>query len=168
VQSVFGGDRVPELDWRSLGYYGLVVAYACWQLLATHGYRPDARLLPTVVGVSVLGLVALRGVAAVFGGAGGLAGTLGAPTADEPADTRRAVAAIGWVFGLVVLLFVVGLLPALGLFVFAFVAVHRSYRAAAAASLGTLLFVYLLFVVVLDAPTFEPLLLRVLGVAAGG
>lgn len=169
MKSAFGAGRVSRPDWRTLGYYGLVVAYACWQLVAARGYRPDAQLMPTVVGASVLGLVALRGVAAALAdGEGGLAGRLGAPTADEPTDTRRAVVAFGWLGALVALLYGVGLLPALGLFVFGFVAVHRGYRTAAVAAVATLLFVYLLFVVVLDVPTFEPLLFRALEGATGG
>jgi len=151
-----------------VGYYVVVVAYlASWVVLA-RSYRPDAQLLPIAIGTALLALICLRGASARLGAhAGSVVGAY-APEAGPAADSRRAAVAFGWFAGLLTAVVAVGLVPGIGIAVTGFLV--RYDRPGRAALLGpaTALSVYVLFVLLLDLPTYDPLVVRLLGGVLGG
>ena len=149
------------------GYYATIVAYlGSWAVLA-RAYRPDTRLLPVAVAVGILGLVALRVAATRVGIVGG--GLATDPTSDtRETDTRRALVAFGWLVGLVSAAVVVGFVPGILVVVTAFVARYDRPRRAAVVGPTTAVAVYVLFVLLLELPPYDPVVARLLGGGFGG
>lgn len=145
------------------GYYVAVVAYlGSWAVVA-RAYRPDTRLLPVAVAVGALGLVALRAATAQLGvGGGGLASDR-APDDDQETDARRALVAFGWLVGLASAAALVGFVPGILLVVTAFVARYDRLRRAAVVGPATAAAVYALFVLLLDLPGYDPVVVRLVG-----
>lgn len=150
------------------GYYAVVAAYLVSWVVLARSYRPDARLLPTVLGVALLALLCLRGAGAVFGGEGGGALSAYAPDDGPAVDARRATVAFGWLAVLVTAVVVVGLVPGIGVVVAGFVARYDRPRRAVLVGPATALAVYLLFVLLLELPTYEPVAVRVVRGVVGG
>lgn len=150
-----------------VGYYAVVAAYLVSWVVLARSYRPDTRLLPVTLGVALLVLVCLRGVSVLRGddGSGGLAAY--APEDAPDLDPGRAVVAFGWLAGLVAAVVLVGLVPGLGIAVTGFVARYDHPRRAVVVGPATALAVYVLFVLLLDLPTYEPIVAQ-LGGAVGG
>lgn len=158
--------RRSGLRWA---FYAGVAGYALALVVAGRDYGTGAGLVPALVGTAVLALVCLRAVVGQpTGEYGGVAGTVVDEPDDPPPDPRRTVVAFGWLAGLVGAVVLVGLLPAFAVVVPAFVARYHGYRAAALAGAGVLLFVAVLFVLVLDVPPYEPVVVRVLAGGLGG
>ena len=160
--------RIRGTQLLQYGYYAAVVAYlGSWAVLA-RAYRPDTRLLPVAVAVGILGLVALRVAATRVGIVGG--GLATDPTSDDglDPDTRRALAAFGWLAGLVSAGVVVGFVPGILVVVTAFVARYDRPRRAAVVGPTTAVAVYVLFVLLLDLPPYDPVVARLVGGGFGG
>jgi hypothetical protein len=77
-------------------------------------------------------------------------------------DARRAVVGFAWLAGLVVTVTLLGLLLGIGVFVTLFTGRYEGYRRGLLVGSGTVLFVAILFVGLLDLPTFEPYAMRLL------
>lgn len=159
--------RVRGAQLLQYGYYAAVVAYlGSWAVLA-RAYRPDTRLLPIAVAVGVLGLVALRVAATRLDIVGG--GLATDPTSDDrETDTRRALVAFGWLVGLVSAAVVVGFVPGILVVVTAFVARYDRPRRAVVVGPATAVAVYVLFVLLLDLPPYDPVVARLVGGGLGG
>jgi hypothetical protein len=159
--------RIRGTQLLQYGYYAAVVAYlGSWAVLA-RAYRPDTRLLPVAVAVGILGLVALRVAATRVGIVGG--GLATDPTSDtRETDTRRALVAFGWLVGLVSAAVVVGFVPGILVVVTAFVARYDRPRRAAVVGPTTAVAVYVLFVLLLDLPPYDPVVARLVGGGFGG
>lgn len=160
---------VDRLAWGGslhVGYYAVVAAYLVSWVVLARSYRPDTRLLPVTLGLALLGLLCLRGVSALRGdGGGGLAAY--APDEAPALDSGRAAVAFGWLVGLVAAVVLVGIVPGIGVAVTGFVARYDHPRRAALVGPATALAVYVLFVLLLDLPTYEPIVVRLGGVVGG-
>lgn len=149
------------------GYYAALACYfGSWVVLA-RGYRPEARLLPIAVGITALLLIAVRLLAWRFD-ASGDGDSEYAATAPPDADTRRAAVAFGWLAALMIAVVGIGLVPGIGAVTAAFIATYDTPRRAVGVGVGTAAVVYVLFVVLLDLPAYEPLATRLLGGVLGG
>jgi hypothetical protein len=150
------------------GYYATIVAYLGSWVVVARAYRPDTRLLPIAVAAGILGLVALRAAATRLDIVGG--GFATDPTSDDgrDPDTRRALAAFGWLAGLVSAGIVVGFVPGILVVVTAFVARYDRPRRAAVVGPTTAAAVYVLFVLLLELPPYDPVVARLLGGGFGG
>lgn len=151
-------------------FYAAVTLYAGWLVVAGAQYRPDTRLFPTIVGAVVLTLVGLRAVTPGLRrrfdlASGGLFDHLGADRVDADADdgvdetVRTGLVLFGWLALLVGLFRLAGPLVAIAAVTGGYVAVHRGTpRTALLLSLSVTAAVFLLFVVVLNLPGYDPLL----------
>lgn len=167
LSSLAGWLRAGETPPLRYGYYSIVILYLCSWLFVARGYRPDARLLPLAVSAAVLGLICFRGITAWIRG-GNTETTADyrpeKPTVDEPV---RAGVAFLWLAGLLVTVVFIGLVPAIAVFVTGFIARYDRPRRAILVGPSTGLAVYGLFVVVLDLPGYEPLVMRLVGGVIG-
>lgn len=149
-------------------FYAAVTLYAGWLVVAAAQYRPDTRLFPTLVGTAVLALVGLRVVVPGLRrrldlASGGLFDNLGPDSVDDGVDetVRTGLVLFGWLALLVSLFRLAGPLVAIAVVTGGYVAVHRGTpRTALLLSLAVTAAVFLLFVVVLDLPGYDPLLAR--------
>lgn len=160
---------VDRSEWgRSLraGYYVVVAAYLISWITLARSYRPDTRLLPLTLGIALLGLICLRGASALAGDdGGGLAAYV--PDDAPDLDRGRATVAFGWLAGLVAAVVLVGLVPGIGIATTGFIARYDRPRRAVLVGPATALAVYVLFVLLLGLPTYEPVAVRVGGVIGG-
>ncbi|MEX1216450.1 tripartite tricarboxylate transporter TctB family protein [Saccharospirillum sp.] len=84
------------------------------------------------------------------------------PEATETSTTVKQLKAMGWLFGLVVFLFVFGFLITIPLYIFVFLTWRSGHDRAksAAISLGALFFVWIIFVWLLDYELYVGLILE--------
>jgi len=149
-----------------VGYYVAVAAYLISWIALARSYRPDTRLLPLALGAALLGLVCLRGASALAGDDG--SGGPGVYVPDDPdLDGGRATVAFGWLGGLVAAVVLAGLVPGIGIVTTGFIARYDRPRRAVLVGPATALAVYVLFVLLLDMPTYEPVAVRIGGVIGG-
>ena len=161
---------VDRSEWGGslrVGYYVVVAAYLVSWVVLARSYRPDTRLLPLTLGTALLGLVCLRGVSTLRGGDGGWGLSAYAPDDGPDLDAGRAAVAFGWLAGLVAAVVVVGLVPGIGIAVTGFVARYDRPRRAVLVGPATGLAIHVLFVLLLDLPTYEPVVVRLGGVVGG-
>jgi hypothetical protein len=149
-----------------VGYYVVVASYLVSWIVLARSYRPDTRLLPVTLGLALLALLCVRGVSALRGDGGGGLAAYG-PDETSDLDSRRAAVAFGWLAALVAAVVLVGLVPGIGVAVTGFVARYDHPRRAVLVGPATALAVYVLFVLLLDLPTYEPIVAQ-LGGAVGG
>lgn len=150
-----------------LGYYVVVAAYLVSWVVLARSYRPDTRLLPVTLGVALLALVCLRAASTLRGDDAGWGLAAYAPEEGPDLDAGRGAVAFGWLAGLVAAVVVVGLVPGIGIGVTGFVARYDRPRRAVLVGPATALAVYVLFVLLLDLPTYDPLVARLGGVVGG-
>jgi hypothetical protein len=133
--------------------------FGSWVLIA-RGYRPDTQLLPMAVGVTTIAIIGLR-VATVRLGVhpGGFVSNLSSDT--ENVDTRRALIAFAWLIGLVVVTTSFGLVIGILLTTTAFVARYDRRRRAVVIGPGTAAIVYVLFVLLLNLPPYDPIAIQI-------
>lgn len=161
---------VDRSEWGGslrVGYYVVVAAYLLSWVVLARSYRPDTRLLPLTLGIALLGLVCLRGASVLFADDGG--GGLAAYVPDDAPDVNRerAMVAFAWLAGLVAATILVGLVPGIGVATTGFIARYDRPRRAVLVGPATALGVYVLFVLLLDLPTYEPVAVRLGGVIGG-
>lgn len=161
---------VDRSEWSGslrVGYYVVVAAYLVSWIVIARSYRPDTRLLPLTLGIALLGLVCLRGASALAGddGGGGLAAYV--PDDASDVDSGRATVAFGWLAGLAAAVVLVGLVPGIGIATTGFIARYDRPRRAVLVGPATALAVYVLFVLLLDLPTYDPVAVRLGGVIGG-
>jgi hypothetical protein len=148
-----------------VGYYAVLLLYLCSWIVFARTYRPETRLLPIVVVLALLVGVGIRIVTHLLDKARPNRSPASIDPNDEAGmsvDTRRAVVGFGWLAGLVVIVLLLGLLPGIGVFVTLFTGRYEGYRRGLLVGIGTVLFVAILFVGLLELPTFEPYAVRLL------
>lgn len=163
-------DRLPDNTVVAVAFYTSVAAYAGWIVLTAGRYSADARLFPRIVGVCVLGLVAVRAtlpwlLAARNLRAGGLFDGLRAEHAGVETARRRSVGRpFAWLGVLLVVFWLFGPLVAAVVVTAGYVAVERrSYWTALVLAAAVALAVYVLFVIVLRLPPYDPFVYEVVG-----
>lgn len=174
-------EALAEVDgrYRSAAFFLGVGAYVLLQVVTALGYRPTVRLFPLVIGVPLLGLIAAKLVLLLFGDRLGIrmadlfedVAQMEFDEIEEIPDAvryRREFEVVLWTTGLIVLVWLVGIMPAIAVFVFSFIfAYERSLPRALFAMLLTYGFVYVLFIQILDAVLYEGVYaIRIPGVTA--
>lgn len=151
------------------GYYSIVTFYLCTWLFVARAYRPDARLLPITVSALVLGLIAIRGITGCLVSVE-TKQTAEYQTDDSTAvdDSLRAGVAFGWFAGLLLTVVLIGLIPGIVVVVTGFVARYDQVRRAIIIGPATGSAVYVIFVIILELPSYDPLLPQLLGGIIGG
>lgn len=159
--------KIADVDsryWASL-FFGLIFAYVGILVVRALGYASAPRLFPLIVGVPLLLLIVGQIALLVFGDRLGIESvdlfesayeldTSGDQTEQEAAveQNRRELEMIVWSLLSFVLIWAIGHIAALVVFVFGFIyAYERSLKRAAIATVITFTFIYLLFVTILDA-----------------
>lgn len=175
-------ETLSEIDgryWATVFFAG-IFGYVLLQVLTALGYSPPARLFPILVGVPVLVMTAVKVLQLLAGDRLGIQVTdlfedVGQMEFEESETVtpavryRREFSMFLWTFALITLIWVIGILPALAVFVFVFIYAHeRNLARAVAAMLVTYGFVYLLFIQLLGAVLYEGLVtIRIAGVTIG-
>jgi hypothetical protein len=147
--------------WPPLLLLAMALAFTWW----AQDYRPGPRLLPTVVGVITAALCILDLLAR--GGtkfAAALRLTLGADFVNRemkhnPAP-RAEAAQIGWMIACILAMLFIGILPAVPLFIAAYMRLfgRRSWTAAVLSALVVFVFVVLVFEVFLGTTLYRGVL----------
>lgn len=165
-----GFERLAALDGRypAMAFFAVLLVYTLALVWQAVGYSDAARLFPLIVGVPLVGMLVVNLLLLAFQdrvdlrlvGFFDAVGDIDAVSAEAEVDQAerywREFSMVGWVAGLVGLTWLVGNLAAVAGFVFAFVAVYeRSLARALLVSAVTFGFIYLLFVVVLDAALYR-------------
>lgn len=161
-----GFERLAEVDGRypATAFFLAVLGYTLALLLEAQGYPADPRLFPMIVGVPLVLLLLAKILLLLFQDrfelqSVGLFEDLGvldvASTGGEGTRAsryRRELSMIGWIGALGGLIYLVGNLLAIPVFIFTFILAYerKPVRAAFVAAL-TFGFVYLLFVEILGA-----------------
>lgn len=151
-----------NLDWRELSFPVLLFALFLYALVTASGWSFGSKLFPiatAIIGLSAVGLVLVQSVfatgrepAGASHGAGDLASDLGPLSSGVIA--RRAFVFFGWCLFYLGAAAVVGMLPAMAVFLFAFIYFGEGERIGIAASvaLGMTAFSYALFHWILVVP----------------
>lgn len=165
-----GFERLAAVDGRypAMAFFGVLLVYTLALIVQAVGYSDAARLFPLIVGVPLVVMLVVNLLLLAFGdrvdlrlvGFFDAVGELDAVSADTDVDDaaryRREFAMFGWVGALIALTWLVGNLVAVAVFVATFVYVHeRDLGRALLVSGLTFGFIYLLFVVVLDASLYR-------------
>lgn len=172
-------EALAEVDGRyqSAAFFLGVGAYVLMQVVTAAGYRPDVRLFPLVIGIPLLGLIAAKLVMLLLGDRFGFRMTdlfenVTQMEFDEIEDLpdavryRREFEMVVWTAALLLLVWLVGIMPAIAVFIFTFIYFYeRSLPRAVLATVLTYAFVYVLFIVVLDAVLYRGIFaVRIAGV----
>lgn len=165
-----GFERVAAVDGRypAMAFFGALLVYTLALVVQAVGYSDAARLFPLIVGVPLVVMLVANLVLLALGdridlrlvGFFDAVGEIDAVAAASPVDDaeryRREFSMLVWVGALIGLTWLVGNLAAVAVFVATFVYVYERDlpRALLVAGL-TFGFIYLLFVVVLDASLYR-------------
>lgn len=164
------GDRVFEFIeatdsryWAVVFFFGLL-AYMGLLIVEALSYSDAAQLFPLIVGVPLIGLIIVNIVLVLYGDRLGIESvdlfeniaSLGPEEEDERRSVteqyRREFEMILWIAASVALIWLVGHVAALVVFVFGFIyGYERNLKRAVAATAITFAFVYLLFISLLGA-----------------
>ena len=165
-----GFERLADVDGRypATAFFLALLGYTLALLLEARGYPADPRLFPMIVGVPLVLLLVIKILLLLLQDRFELQSVdlfedLGVldvgSTADEGerADRyRREVSMIFWIGALGVLIYLIGNLLAIPVFIFTFIlAYERDVIRAALVSVVTFGFVYLLFVEILGASLWK-------------
>lgn len=161
-------ERLAAVDsrlWAGV-FFGVVGLYTLAVVIEVTSYSSDARLFPLLVGIPLLGLIAMKLALLLVGDRlhlesmelfdidEDLGGAVGADVAPG-IRYRREFVMILWLVGLSAFLWAFGFLPALLVFLLTFVVTYeRSLARAAVVALGTFAFVYLFFIRLLGATIY--------------
>lgn len=138
-------------------------------------FDPRARLMPLIIGIPtfllstavlVVELVAQWKGKKQTGGAMDASRVKEAATEEEKRSrSRREIAAVLWLIGLIVIIWLAGLLWSIPIFLILFLRLqgHESWKLTLPISLGTWAVVYLLFVLVLKMELYTGLIQSMLG-----
>lgn len=159
-------ERITDIEsrhWAAL-FFGLLLAYILLMVYTAIGYSADARLFPIVIGVPLALLIVVQLFLLEFGERLGIQsvdlfeGIQQLSEVEEGEEVSAAESArwefemILWSLATVVLIWTVGHILTLVLLVFGFIyAYERDLRRATIATVITFLFVYVLFIAILDA-----------------
>jgi len=151
-----------------------IAAYVIVLLILSFGYAVESRLFPLLVLVPTMVFLALRFISMTNPRLSRIlepeAGMIDiekiqrlAQTADERkvmANRREEFKVILWTISLVALVYLLGILPAIALFVFLFVRFYGRKKVVASVvyTLATWIFVYIIFVAVLQARLYTGIL----------
>lgn len=162
-------EALSEVDGRyqAAAFFLGLGAYVLMQVVTALGYRPDVRLFPLVIGIPLLVLIAAKVVFLLAGD------RLGFDVVDlfedvtqmefeemqeVPTDVRygREFAMVVWTAVLLVLIWLLGILPAIAVFIFTFIYFYqRDVARALGATLLAYAFVYVLFIEILGAVLYQ-------------
>lgn len=161
-----GFERLTDVDGRyfaTLFFLGLL-AYTLALLSEALGYSSNARLFPLIVGVPLSILLVAKivllllqdrldlQVVGFFEDVGDMNVTSTREAVGRGVRYRRELSMIAWIGGLALLIYFFGNLVAVPVFIFAFIlSYERAPLRAAIVAVVTSVFIYLLFVWVLDA-----------------
>lgn len=161
-----GFERLADVDERyfaTVFFVGLL-AYTLALLWEALGYSADARLFPIIVGAPLSALLVAKillllfqdrldlRVVGLFEDVGEMNVSSTGEAVDRAVRYRRELSMIAWIGGLALLIYFFGNLVAVPVFILAFILAyeHAPLRATIVA-IVTFVFIYLLFVQVLDA-----------------
>lgn len=164
--------RLERKHWESL-FFLLLLSYTVVLVVRANGYSSDPRLFPLMIGLVLIGLVVVRVTMLLSDRFSGVGGGMFESLSEELKDADEAtrerdrltryrieLSMVGWVVGLLALVWALGFQLALIIFVFVFVYVYEdSARRAALTSLLSYALIYLLFVQLLSVTLYEPNLL---------
>lgn len=162
ADAVFDRLAAVEGRWYRVGFFLVVFAYVLATLREAVGYTPSARLFPLVVGTATAALLGLE-IAATATGRGRLRGPFAGvfdrleAESDRTADRyRREVRTLGWLVGLVGVVYLLGHLLGAFVYVTAFIGARGgSWRRALVVGVGTTAGLYVLFEWLLTTPLYE-------------
>lgn len=167
--------QVSFNQWKTV-FFGVLFAYTALLVFESLGYSADARLFPLIIGVSLLGMLLVNIVLIHYptqfsSESGGLFDSISEEikpdqtneeTEEPTAVVRiyREITMVLWIFGVFVLIWLIGFLNAFAVFIFSFIYVYEEdLIRAGGVSLLSLLFMYALFVELLSLPIWEGILL---------
>lgn len=147
-------------------FFGVIGLYTFAVVLQSTSYSEAARLFPIVIGVPLLGLIALKLLMTVFDDRNWFASTelfdfddrfdhVGVAAVEAAVRYQREAEMIIWLVGLSVFLWVFGFILTLIVFLFTFVFIYeRDVLRAAIVSAVTVGFVYFFFIRLLGASVY--------------
>jgi len=149
----------------------LILGLAVYQAFS---FGPRARLMPLIIGIPTFLLsvaVLVAELVAQWRGKKRAGSAMDASRVEEPITpeekrvrSRRETAAVLWLLGLVVIIWLTGLIWAIPVFLILFLRLqgHEPWKVTLPISLGTWMVVYLLFVVILKMELYNGLLQNLL------
>jgi hypothetical protein len=156
------------LRWRDLAPAAVVLAVGIGFLFWSQSFSARARLVPTLASWLTIVLALIDAAAQLDTGWGRRIRRLVTARnvvewrmeGEPEAETRRAAVAIGWVFGYLALLALVGFLAATPIYMFLYMLIHgrRSLRDASLAAIVTTFAIWLCFEVAFRYPLYPGLL----------
>lgn len=161
-----GFDHLADIDGRYLAavFFSVLLTYTLALVYESFGYAWDARLFPLIVGIPlsimILGKILLLllndrldlQVVGFFEDVGDMNPSQKKKAQSRASRYRREFSMVLWIVGLVLLIYLIGNLAAVPLFIFAFILTYeRNFRRAVLAAIVTSVFIYLLFIQVLDS-----------------
>lgn len=168
IAGVFARLAAVEGRFLAMAFFGVLLVYTLALVIQAVGYSEAARLFPLIVGVPLVVMLVVNIILLAVGdrvdlrlvGFFDAVSEIDAVSAETEVDEgeryRREFSMIGWVAALIGLTWLIGNLPAVAVFVAAFVYVYeRDLPRALIVSGITFGFIYLLFVVVLDANLYR-------------
>lgn len=168
-----GFERLADVDERyfALVFFSTLLVYTLALVSQAVGYSADVRLFPLIVGVPLSVMLAVKILLLVLGDRLDLnvgkilddVADVDAVAADRVTDKavqyRHELSMTLWIGALTVLIYLFGNLTAVPIFIFAFVLVYERDVVRAAVVAGvTVVFIYLLFIQLLEAPLWRGVL----------
>ena len=162
---LFGGELIFTL---------CIASYIVILVVLSFGYTPESRLFPRLVLVPTILFLVLRLISMINPKLSRIlepeSGVIDTDTVqrlakvtrelDSKEKDNREFKVISWIIGLVILVYLFGILPATALFVFLFVKIYgaRNFLTSAAFTIATWIFVYFIFVMVLQVRLYTGVL----------
>jgi Na+/proline symporter len=168
IAGVFERLAAVESRFLAMAFFGALVVYTLALVTQAVGYSDAARLFPLIVGVPLVVMLVVNllllavgdrvdlQLVGFFDAVGDIDAVSAESAVDEAERYRREFSMVVWVGALIGLTWLIGNLAAVAVFVATFVYVHeRDLRRALLVSGFTFGFIYLLFVVILDANLYR-------------
>jgi hypothetical protein len=164
--------RVPSTFWRIV-FFGLLFLYTIGLLVQAWSYSGDARLFPFLIGVPLsimivlyIGLVLSPRYSSAGGGVFDDITDEALSEADKGLDEsgsaeltlriQRELKMTLWIIGVLVMIYLIGFLNALGIFLFTFLYIYeKSFVRASTITVLSLAFIQVFFVNILTLPLWE-------------